>query len=157
MNGWLVFEFTAKYIHWIHWIHQLSIVRLKPLFCCFEQSVSEQTVACREVWQCVSLDRIYWPLAVNVCDCSLSAWNQRGWKKDWSDDQGRVTLKKQQHKFMKIYLYLDAKSHNLKRYCSRGEEYWLLVGCTSDCLAIKSSPFWSSEEVQVSTDNKHSK
>lgn len=50
---------------------------------------------------------------------------------------------------MKIYLYLDAKTHNLKRYCSKEEEYWLLVGFMPDSMAIAPSPFWSPEEDQV--------
>lgn len=46
---------------WIH-CHQLSIVRLKPLFCCFEQSVSEQTVDCRErLAMCVIWSHILTP------------------------------------------------------------------------------------------------
>lgn len=36
---------------------------------------------------------------------------------------GLRETQRQQHKLMKIYLYLDAKTHNLKRYCSREEEY----------------------------------
>lgn len=142
---------------WIH-CHQLSIVRLKPLFCCFEQSVSEQTVACRErLAMCVIRSHILTPSGERVRLQPVSM-KPKGMEKRLIRWSGQSNSKKnQQHKFMKIYLYLDAKSHNLKRYCSRGEEYWLLVGCTSDCLAIKSSPFWSSEEGQVSTDNKHSK
>lgn len=58
------------------------------------------------------------------------------------------------NRFIKIYLYLDAKTHNLKQYCSIGEEYWfLLVECLTVWLVL-SSPLWSSRGKQLSTENK---
>lgn len=78
------------------------------------------------------------------------------WFKGYKISAHRHTHYTQKHRFMKIYLYLDAKTHNLKQYCSRGEEYCLLVGCMSDCLARPSSSYRSPLEDQLSTENKQS-
>ena len=72
----------------------------------------------------VRLHCAYWHLVVLVFNCTLWHSMQPTTAAGWFWWRGRKS-RRHQHRFMKIYLYLDAKTHNLKRYCSRGEKYWV--------------------------------